>query len=340
MYYKNVYKHDSMKRGEHMAVRECFGWYLWTHHLIEVKGQDAAAFLDKIMMCNIANLKNGSERYTPALKENGEIFDDVVVIRLEDELFWVSTLFPMKLIPWMEKHKADMCVAFAKITEQWDMYAVQGPKALEAINLLVETPVDDQKFFTIRDNFIDGIPVKINRAGFTGEKLGYEIYIAPDKYPELESKLKHAAQVLGGRQVTDFQIMAMTLPTEAGYYYMRDLMFRNPYEVGLTRGIGWGKGFIGEAALAEIRDAGAKKEMLGVTFADEDLDINHAGFGGPGDAVMLNGEEIGRMAKLTYSYILDTNIGYIIAQKGAVKAGDEVLVNGHKGIITPSIRFI
>lgn len=31
--YKNVYKYDDMKRGEHMAVRETFGWYFWTHHL-------------------------------------------------------------------------------------------------------------------------------------------------------------------------------------------------------------------------------------------------------------------------------------------------------------------
>lgn len=44
--YKNVYKYDDMKRGEHMAVRETFGWYFWTHHLVEVKGAGAAAFLD------------------------------------------------------------------------------------------------------------------------------------------------------------------------------------------------------------------------------------------------------------------------------------------------------
>lgn len=43
--YKNVYKYDEMKRKEHMAVRENVGWYLWTHQLVEVKGDDAAAFL-------------------------------------------------------------------------------------------------------------------------------------------------------------------------------------------------------------------------------------------------------------------------------------------------------
>ena len=51
------------------------------------------------------------------------------------------------------------------------MYAVQGPKSLDMINALVETPVDGQKFFQILPNRIDGIDVLINRAGFTGEKL-------------------------------------------------------------------------------------------------------------------------------------------------------------------------
>ena len=44
--YQNVYSHDEMKRAEHMAVRTTAGWYLFTHQLIEVQGEDATAFLD------------------------------------------------------------------------------------------------------------------------------------------------------------------------------------------------------------------------------------------------------------------------------------------------------
>ena len=43
---KDVYKYDEMKRREHMAVRTNIGWYLWTHQVMEVNGEDAAAFLD------------------------------------------------------------------------------------------------------------------------------------------------------------------------------------------------------------------------------------------------------------------------------------------------------
>ena len=57
MYAKNVYKYDESKRREHMAVRTTVGWYLWTHQLIEVKGKDAAVFLDLIFANPIATLR-------------------------------------------------------------------------------------------------------------------------------------------------------------------------------------------------------------------------------------------------------------------------------------------
>lgn len=332
--YKNVYKYDEMKRAEHMAVRETVGWYYWTHHLVKVTGPDAPAFLDKMMANPIANLKNGRERYTTMLHEEGNIIDDVVVFRHDETTFWVSTLFQHRMIPWFDAHRDNFDVSYESITSQWDMYAVQGPRAKELVNQLVATPVDELKFFSFAENTVNGVPVIINRAGFTGEKLGYEIYIAPEHDKMLEERLKELAGALEGRQVTEFQIMAMSLPTEAGFYYMRDLLFTNPLEVGLDRGIGWDKDFIGKEALLRVKEAGATREMVGFTVAEADIHINHMGFGGPGEAVIKNGEEVGRVSKLTYSYVLDTNIGYILAQKGALRIGDEVTMRGHKGIIT------
>ena len=91
--YKNVYKYDEMKRSEHMAVRTAVGWYLWTHQLVEVTGPDCTAFLEMMFPKNIGNLAVGRERYTTMLDENGEIIDDVVVFRMAEQKYWVSTLF-------------------------------------------------------------------------------------------------------------------------------------------------------------------------------------------------------------------------------------------------------
>jgi len=335
--YKNVYKYDEMKRTEHMAVRTTVGWYLWTHQLLEVRGEDAAAFLDMIFANPIANLKIGGARYTTMLNEKAEIIDDVVVFRMEEQKFWISTLFVNKLTDWLSGHKSGYKVKFSNISEKYQMFAVQGPRSKDLINAMVEKSVDDQRFFTIRDNKIDGISVKINRGGFTGEKFGYEIYVAPEDMPAIEAKLKACGKPFGAVEVTDIQIMAWSLPTEAGFYCMRNLMHTNPFEVGLDRGIGWDKDFIGKEALLKIKEEGPAREMVGFTMDEDDVHINAMDLGGPGTPVTRNGEEIGRVSKFTYSFVLDKNIGYILAKKGAVKPGDHVAIKSYDAVISDKV---
>lgn len=332
--YKNVYKYDDMKRSEHMAVRNTVGWYFWTHQLLEVKGEDTVDFLERIFPNNIGNLKIGSERYTTILNEDGEIIDDVVVFRMEEKRFWISTLFIRYLMKWLESQKGEASVEYEDITGQYHMFAVQGPRSLEMVNSLVKNPVDEQKFFTIRKNQIEEAPVWINRAGFTGEKRGYEIYIAADKADWLEEKLRAAAIPLDGKEVTDFQIMSWTLPTEAGFYYMRDLRHTNPLEVGLDKGINWDKPFIGREALLKVKENGPAREMVGFTIEEADIQIESKHLGNSGAPVIVDGEEIGRVVKLVYSYVKETNIGYILAQKGVLKPGMHIKIHGYEAVIT------
>lgn len=235
--YKNIFKYDDMKRSEHMAVRNAVGWYFWTHQILEITGPDVVAFLDYMYPNIIASLQVGRDRYTTMLDENGEILDDVVIMRVEEDKYWVSTLFATKTDDWWYYHQGDYDVDWSEITDEWQMVAVQGPKSRDVLEALVKDPIADQKFFSICDNEISGIPVKINRGGFTGEKWGYEIYMAPDQLEAIEALVDAEVKKHGGKQVTEFQIMAWTLPTEAGIYYMRDLAHTNPFEVGLDKNI-------------------------------------------------------------------------------------------------------
>lgn len=79
--YKNIFKYDEMKRSEHMAVRNTVGWYFWTHQILEITGPDATAFLEYMYPNKIGNLAVGRDRYTTMLNEQGEIIDDVVIMR-------------------------------------------------------------------------------------------------------------------------------------------------------------------------------------------------------------------------------------------------------------------
>lgn len=336
---KNVYKYDEMKRKEHMAVRTNVGWYLWTHQVMEVTGEDAAAFLDYLYPNNIGNLKIGRERYTTMLNDAAEIIDDVVIFRLEEQKFWVSTLFVHYLKDWFDKHKGTYQVEYKDITSTISMYAVQGPKSMELVNTLVKDPVDGLKFFSFAENQIDDIQVMVNRAGYTGEKIGYEIYCSMENADALEEKIREAGKTFGAVEVTEFQIMAWTLPCEAGFMYMRDLRHTNPLEVNLDRGINYDKTFIGKEALMKIRENGPVREMVGFTVEEADIHINSKHLGGPGDAVLLDGEEIGRVSKLVYSYVLEKNIGYMLVNKGVVKPGDKVRIHGYEAEVH-TIPFI
>jgi aminomethyltransferase len=335
--YKNVYKDDVTKREQHDAVRNSVGWYRYTHQLLEVTGEDATALLDKIFANPIANLENGRARYTTMLNEQGNILDDVVIFRLDENKYWVSTLYINKMISWFNTNKGESKVAYKDITGITEMYAVQGPKSKDLLNSILAEKIDDQKFFSIRDNKIDDIPVKISRAGFTGEKLGYEIYVAPENIKLVELKLSEQGKAFDAVQVTEFQVMVWTLPTERGFYLMCDLAGRNPFEVGLERGIGWDKDFIGKEALEKIKVNDHKNQMLGFTVDLDDIHIETRNLGSSGAPIVFEGEEVGRVSKLTYGYTINKNIGYAFVDCTKVKVGDKVDINGFEAILTDKV---
>jgi aminomethyltransferase len=335
--FANIYKNDKVKRAEHEAVRTTVGWYYFTHHLVEVTGPDTAVFLDRIFANPVANVKPGGARYTTMLKENGQILDDAVVFRLEEDKYWISTLFIKKVLAGLDAYKEGYDVEYADITATVDMYAVQGPKSKDLLNAIVEASVDDQRFFTIRENRVDGIPVKISRAGFTGEEFGYEIYVAPENARLIEKKLETQGKAFGAVHVEEFQVMVWTLPVEKGFYHMSDIDGTNPLEVGLDRGIGWDRDFVGREALERIKAEGVKRQIVGFVVDDEDAHIAARNLGGPGAAVMLDGEEVGRVAKYTYGYSCEQNIGYALIDTTKVKIGDRVTLNDNWATLTDRV---
>ena len=327
--FRNIYQNDPMKRADHEAVRKNVGWYYYTHQLIEVTGADAAKFLDHIYPKNIATLANGRARYTPMLNEKGIIRDDVVVFRMEENRFWISTLYARRGIIWLDAHKDGYDVACRDITKEYDMYSVQGPKSKDLINALVKNPIDDQKFFEIRDNEIDGLPVKINRGGFTGEKLGYEIYLAPEHRKELEAKLTEAGKAFDARKVTEFQVMVLTLPTEKGYFLMCDLEQSTPLEIpGFEKGINWEKDFIGREALLQQKETGISHTLMGFILEDPDAIICSRDKTAEGARVRKqDGELIGYVTKVTYGFTVEKTIGFMWLEAGKVQVGDKVIVD-------------
>lgn len=331
MYY--LYQDESL-RTQHNAVRNAVGWYDFTHRLFEVTGPDAQAFLNKMYLSNLDNLAVGRARYTPMLDEDGWICDDVIIFRLEDEKFWVSTLYGKDLVKRYGWYAGDYDVAYRDLTKEIRMYAVQGPKSPEVVNAVIDGTVEGMKYFDIKDDAIGEIPVKVARAGYTGEKFGYEIYVPVEHIETVKAKLAAAAETAGGMQVTEIDVMAMTLPAEAGFYLMLDLRRCTPYETGFDKVVDFKKDFVGKRPLRRLKKKGPARELVGIEVPDYDAVI----YGGPdkkGNEVFKDGEHIGYVTKFTYGYTVEKNIGYALVKKGSVEIGDTVKVGKYDVIITP-----
>lgn len=332
------YLNDASKKSQHEAVRNAVGWYYFTHQLLEVTGADAIVFLDKIYVNPVAKTKVGGAKYTTMLNEDGIIIDDVVIFHLEENKYWISTLYISKLIEWLDNHKDASNVEYKDITGNTDMYAVQGPKSKEMLNAFLIEKVDDQRYYSIRENKIDDVPVKISRSGFTGE-IGYEIYVASGNRGLVESKLAEYGKDFGAMRITEMEVMVMSLPSEKGYNLMCDIGGINPFEAGFEGAIDWSKDFIGKAALEKVKAQGSKRKLLGFAVDGDSAHIAARNWGGPGAAVLVNGEEVGRVTKFTYGFSVGTLIGYALVDNSKVKVGDKVVINGYDAKISDRIWY-
>lgn len=328
MYY--LYQDESL-RAQHNAVRSAAGWFDFSHRLLEVTGQDAPAFLSKMYPANLDKVGVGKAKYTVMLDEDGLICDDVIIFRLEEKKYWISTLYAKDLLKRFGWHRADYDVAYEEVTGQWKMYSVQGPHALEIVNGVVDDSADDLKRYSIRDTAMDDIPVKVARSGFTGEALGYDLYVPAEYQEAVEARLTEEGDKAGALHITEIDVMAMTLAAEAGYCLMLDIRGCTPYEVGFENAIDWNKDFVGKKALKKVRDKEPTRKLVGIEVPDCDAVI----YGGPKGADVKKGDKvIGRVTKFTYGYTVEKNIGYALIDNGSAQIGDTVTCNGYDVIIT------
>jgi sarcosine oxidase subunit alpha len=152
---------------------------------IDIRGKDAATFLNRVYTNAWKGLKVGHCRYGLMLGEDGMVSDDGVTARLAEDHFHMTTTTGgaagvlQTLEDYLQTEWPDLDVWLTTTTEQWAVAAVAGPKAraicekvLEGVDLSAEA----FPFMTWKDATLGGIPVRVFHISFSGE-TSFEINI-------------------------------------------------------------------------------------------------------------------------------------------------------------------
>jgi glycine cleavage system aminomethyltransferase T len=318
-----LFKSDEKARAQHNAVRNNIGWYRWTHDLVEVSGADAAGLLDYLYVASIAQVPIGRSKYTTMLDESGRIIDDVIVTRLADDRFWISTLYAPRLLLWIAEHQGDKDAQARELTHEVDMYAVQGPESAKMLNGLLSSPTDDMRRFQIREDSIGNIPVKVHRGGFTGE-IGFELFCATGDSAELAASLRNAGDSIDAVELDILEVYVRSLPMEKGFALRQDMYGLTPFEAGLDWSVNLDRDFVGKAALERAASEGQKQKLVGLDFAAESYEDICLG-----ERVYHRGRDIGFVRAAIYGYTVERNIGFAIVNAAFAEPGTAVTIGCH-----------
>ena len=194
---------------EHAAVRQAAGLFDVSHMgAIEVSGPNAIAFLD-VVGSNYAHwLEDGQSCYGYLPDPDGKIIDDFMIYRRRADLFllvvnasnedkdwdWLNAVNQGRVVidrqrPWV-RAPAPAVLRNLKDpqagADQLRDLALQGPAALAILQACTE---DFQTRFALqqirRTDLIEvslaGMPVIAARTGYTGEEMGFELFVHPDQ---------------------------------------------------------------------------------------------------------------------------------------------------------------
>ncbi len=313
---------------EHKAVRRTAGLFDVSHMgEVDVRGPEAAKFLNYLVTNDVTKLFPGRVLYSPMCYSTGGVVDDLLVYMrgAEDYFLCINAGNIAKDLAWIRERSVGFDVTITDRSDDYALLAVQGPRAAEIVQSLTGAKLGLVKYYHFAEATVAGVHCIASRTGYTGED-GFELYHAASEAVALATALLEAGQSRGlelaGLGARD------SLRLEAGYplYGHEITQDISP----LTAGLGWtvkldkGTDFMGRAALGAEKQNGAANKI--VFFKTGDRRIVRA------DAPVLSadGAIVGRVVSGTLSPILNEAIGSALVTTAAAAQPLAVDIRGTK----------
>lgn len=325
---------------EHETVRKSVGVFDVSHMgEFWVYGPKALDYLQKITSNNVAALEDGKVQYSCFPNGQGGIVDDLLVYRFKAEkyLLVVNAANIEKDWNWCVKQAENMGMVAGKdlinASDDFAQLAVQGPKALEAMQKLTSANVVDMEYYTFQVIEFAGLPnVIFSTTGYTGSG-GCEIYVPNDYADQLWKAIFEAGEEFGikpiGLGARD------TLRLEKGFcLYGNDINdTTSPIEAGLA----WitkfaeGKDFIDRDYMQNQKDHGVTRRLRGFEMLEKGIPRQHY------EICDAEGNVIGEVTSGTQSPMMKKGIGMGYIQAANSKFGSEIYIRIRKNLVKAEI---
>ncbi|WP_435346078.1 glycine cleavage system aminomethyltransferase GcvT [Haloarchaeobius sp. HRN-SO-5] len=295
-------------RAEHEAVREAAGIFDVSHMgEIEVSGPDAPRLMQRLTTNDVGALSPGDSQYSCITDEDGDIIDDTVVYRRPDEgdeptyLFVPNAGHEDLLHSRWTNYRDDwgLDATVDDRTEDYAMFAVQGPDAVDHVSSAASDSVSGLSRFTATTTDVSGAECLVARTGYTGED-GFELVVPWDAAADVWTAFDDVQPCgLGARD---------TLRLEAGLLlsgqdFDHEANPRNPYEAGIGFTVKLDTEFVGRDALEAVKEEGVEEKLVGIRLIDRG--VPRHGY----DITDTDGTVVGTVTSGTMSPTLSEPIG-------------------------------
>ncbi len=318
---------------EHETVRQGVGVFDVSHmgeFLIE--GPNALELIQKVSSNDASKLTIGKAQYSCLPNDTGGIVDDLIIYRVKEDtyLFVVNASNIEKDWNWIQS-KNDVGATMRDLSEDYSLLAIQGPKAIEAMQSLTSEDLSSIKFYNFVVGDFAGIEhVIISATGYTGSG-GFEIYCKNSEVEQIWNKVLEAGADFG---IKPIGLAARdTLRLEMGYcLYGNDIDdSTSPTEAGLGWITKFTKDFINSENLKAEKERGPERKLVG--FELDERGIPRHGY----DIVDGNGNTIGNVTSGTMSPSLGKGIGLGYVPPIFVDPGSKINIQIRKKAIPATV---
>ncbi|MGX1752177.1 glycine cleavage system aminomethyltransferase GcvT [Sphingobacterium sp. NPDC055346] len=308
---------------EHETVRTAVGMFDVSHMgEFILKGEKALDLIQKVSSNDASKLYDGKVQYGYLPNENGGIVDDFLTYKIDDKtyLLVVNASNIDKDWEWISKFNTEG-VEMKNISDETSLFAVQGPKAADALQKLTDIDLAPMEYYSFQKGVFAGVEnVLVSATGYTGAG-GFEIYVANEHAEQVWNAIMEAGQEYGikpiGLGARD------TLRLEMGFcLYGNDI---DDNTSPLAAGLGWvtkfTKDFVNAENLKAEKEKGVSQKLVGFEMIDRGIPRHDY------EIVDADGNKIGRVTSGTQSPSLKKSIGLGYVEPAFAKEGTEIFIS-------------